>query len=479
VKKFNLYIDRLEAWSKKTIEFLANAELGSTIGEVRAKLKNHDVFVEEAGAMTDRKSKANAFADELRAMDYILINDVDARLQALDGVFGDVNQAGEDRKQRLEEELARQQKIEDMLLDFAKRAKQLMIWLENDADEALNNPIEIITIEDIQAMQGDFEAFVEGRAAKESDLQELTQISADIAETGFSESTFSEVTLADLQSKWDEQGSQIDSRRADLQQELELQQSFEQMRVSFADKAKEVDAFIVEQQENVQNAEGESEAVVESLRSLLENIVAGQAQLDELAQLQNQLNDNKILDNPHTDLTYDSLASRFDALQFLCKNKLSGVEKEVLQKSESSLTPEQLKEFRECFDHFDKDKSGVLDRLEFGACLKSLGQDINMDEGGNLDGIMAIVDSDNTGQVEFDEFCKYMESVISDVDNSDQIKQAFKLLAGDKDYVTEAELRQSGMPNEKVDYLLQNMPKYEGVEGGYDYNAFTDDCYAR
>lgn len=35
-----------------------------------------------------------------------------------------------------------------------------------------------------------------------------------------------------------------------------------------------------------------------------------------------------------------------------------------------------MKEFRESFDHFDKDKSGALSDLEFRGCLLSLGVDI-------------------------------------------------------------------------------------------------------
>jgi hypothetical protein len=45
-------------------------------------------------------------------------------------------------------------------------------------------------------------------------------------------------------------------------------------------------------------------------------------------------------------------------------------------------------------------------------------------------------------------------------------------------YVTEAQLR-ACLPPEKVAYLLKNMPAYPGVEGAYDYRAFTQAVYNR
>jgi len=90
-----------------------------------------------------------------------------------------------------------------------------------------------------------------------------------------------------------------------------------------------------------------------------------------------------------------------------------------------------------------------------------------------LDSILHGIDGDNDGKVTFEEFVGYMERVSSGSDTPDSIKQAFKVLAGDKDYVTEADLR-SVLPAEKVAYCLSHMQPYPGVNGGFDYNTFTD-----
>merc|ERR1711974_436462 len=134
-------------------------------------------------------------------------------------------------------------------------------------------------------------------------------------------------------------------------------------------------------------------------------------------------------------------------------------------------------EFQERFQHFDKNKDSLLDRLEFVACLRSLGQEVSLDPGSQLDTIITSIDGDGDGQITFNEFCGYMEQISTTKDTPDDLKNAFKIIAGDKDYVTEQDLR-SVLPAEKVEYCISNMQPYPGVEGGYDYASFSASMYA-
>jgi len=51
------------------------------------------------------------------------------------------------------------------------------------------------------------------------------------------------------------------------------------------------------------------------------------------------------------------------------------LEKKILETKASGVSSEQIDEFKEVFEFFDKDKSGKLNRLEFKSCLQSLGED--------------------------------------------------------------------------------------------------------
>jgi hypothetical protein len=60
------------------------------------------------------------------------------------------------------------------------------------------------------------------------------------------------------------------------------------------------------------------------------------------------------------------------------KKKKQMLEDQIAAQTGSNITPEKLAEFKETFKHFDKDNSGLLDKLELKACLQSLGQNFTV-----------------------------------------------------------------------------------------------------
>jgi len=67
-----------------------------------------------------------------------------------------------------------------------------------------------------------------------------------------------------------------------------------------------------------------------------------------------------------------------------------------------------------------------------------------------------------------------MKKRLADTDSQEQILESFKALAGDKDFVTEEDLRRSGMDNEKVSYLIA--VRYWALDSFHKYNLTH--CYA-
>jgi Ca2+-binding EF-hand superfamily protein len=305
----------------------------------------------------------------------------------------------------------------------------------------------------------------------------LEELAHRLKGLGVPENTYSEVSWDSLQSGWNNVNGLIDTRRTQLVTEQSTQEANEGLRVDFATKAKAFSSFIKEQSSKIESLQGEIQAQIDSLHAISQDVSGGSSHYDELVHLTHLLDSAGVSDNPHTDLTIEGLKGQYDALNTLHQKKLQILEKELLAQSGSGLTPAQMQEFRECFKHFDKDEDNLLSRLELGACLKSLGEDINFDQGGKLDQILNAVDQDGDGKVTFEEFVSYMERVSSGSDTPDSIKLAFKTIAGDKDYITEADLR-SVLPNEKVEYILARIKPYQGVPNAYDYNTFTDTLYA-
>jgi actinin alpha len=172
-------------------------------------------------------------------------------------------------------------------------------------------------------------------------------------------------------------------------------------------------------------------------------------------------------------LTLHSLKASYDQLVKAASDKETLLQREILQKKNAGVPPERLAEFREAFDNFDKSKSGYLTRLEFKSCLQTLEEDLSDAE---LDKLMAELAVD--GKIGFESFAGWMSKRAADSDTQEQILDAFKTVAGDKDFVTSSDLARV-LPAEKVEYLKKNMPKYQGQDDAYDYKAWAQLAFSR
>ena len=104
-----------------------------------------------------------------------------------------------------------------------------------------------------------------------------------------------------------------------------------------------------------------------------------------------------------------------------------GVEDSVVLK----LSENQLEEFRECFNAFDKDGGGSIDSEELEALMKSLGQEPNEKE---LKKMVALADIDGSGDIDFAEFVVLIAHKMKDDDNElkeGKLVDAFKVFDAD------------------------------------------------
>ena len=472
LRQFNLRIEKLEQWAKQKEVTLASEDVGHNLTEVRAKLKNHEIFEGEFEGQDVRLKSLTEIAAELTTLGYKDVNNVKGRLDDLSGRWGGLHELANKRKELLENEYQRQQQIEDWLLSFSKRTLQLAIWLDN-ADEILTDPISCENVEQVEGLQTKFDSLVSEIDAKAPEYQSIQELSAKLDEIGVDKSAFSETNMDSLTALWDSVAELTNTRRENLQAEMTKQQENQALCQEFADKAKTFATDCQEANRFVAQSTGASDAQLKSLREKQAHVSGYESTFQELKDLNQRIEDAQIAENPYTEHSLDSLKNLFSALTTLLKEKIETLEKEVLAKSDTGLSAEQVKEFRECFNHFDQDKDNFLNRLELGACLKSLGQDVSFEEGGSLDIVISQIDHDNDGCVDFEEFLKYMERISTVSDTADAVKDAFKVLANDKDYITEAELR-SVLPSEKVDYLIKHM---QPLGEGYDYRSWTDHAY--
>ena len=89
-----------------------------------------------------------------------------------------------------------------------------------------------------------------------------------------------------------------------------------------------------------------------------------------------------------------------------------------------NLTDEQIAEFKEAFQIFDKDGDGSITTKELGTVMRSLGQNPSDDE---IRQMIIDVDEDKSETIDFKEFLGLMAKNMKENDSEDELIEAFKM----------------------------------------------------
>lgn len=119
----------------------------------------------------------------------------------------------------------------------------------------------------------------------------------------------------------------------------------------------------------------------------------------------------------------------------------------------------KLREFRDAFDMFDKDRDGSITAKELGNIIKSLNQhtsDIEIQE------MINEVDIDGNGKIDFEEFVSLMNRRMKETDTEEEVINAFRVFDKDgNDTISSTELRHimttigDRLTDEEVDEMIR------------------------
>merc|ERR1711896_90414 len=116
---------------------------------------------------------------------------------------------------------------------------------------------------------------------------------------------------------------------------------------------------------------------------------------------------------------------------------------------------------REAFSLFDADASGMIDVRELKAAMRALGFEVKNEE---LKKMVADVDNDGNGTIEFGEFLEMMTGKMGEKDTREDIEKVFKLL--DDDNTNKISFRNLA----RVDEELQDMINQADRDGDGEIN---------
>jgi len=145
---------------------------------------------------------------------------------------------------------------------------------------------------------------------------------------------------------------------------------------------------------------------------------------------------------------------------------------------------EQLNEskIKEMFDLFDADGGGSIDVGELTHALVNLGISDTKDE---IDRLVAQIDADGSGEIEYEEFVEVMHQLMSQRDSAAEMYKAFNYFSDGKERITQADLRKISIDigDEQLEEFLREMlivadGDGDGVVTFQDFRQMMDTCIA-
>ncbi|TRZ07715.1 hypothetical protein HGM15179_019391, partial [Zosterops borbonicus] len=491
-EKFRQKASIHEGWTEGKEVALRDRDSGTaSLAQVRALLRKHEAFESDLAAHQDRVEQIAAIAQELNELDYYDSPSVNARCQKICDQWDLLGSLTHSRREALEKMEKQLETIDELHLEYAKRAAPFNNWMES-AMEDLQDMFIVHTIEEIQGLITAHDQFkstlpdadkereailgIQGEAQRLAELHGL-QLPA--------QNPYTSVTPQIINSKWERVQQLVPKRDQALQEEQNRQNSNEHLRRQFGTQANRVGPWIQTKMEEIGRISIEMNGTLEDqlnhLKEYEQNIVEYKPNLELLEQQHQLVQEALIFDNQHSNYTMEHLRVGWEQLLTTIARTINEVENQILTRDAKGISQEQMQEFRASFNHFDKDHGGALGPEEFKACLISLGYDVENDRQGDAEfqRIMALVDPNGSGSVTFQAFIDFMSRETTDTDTAEQVINSFRVLAGDKNYITAVELRRE-LPAAQAEYCIARMAPYAGpdaVPGALDYKSFSTALY--
>uniref|UniRef100_A0A3Q1LWS8 Actinin alpha 2 n=1 Tax=Bos taurus TaxID=9913 RepID=A0A3Q1LWS8_BOVIN len=484
-EKFRQKASTHETWAYGKEQILLQKDYeSSTLTEVRALLRKHEAFESDLAAHQDRVEQIAAIAQELNELDYHDAVNVNDRCQKICDQWDRLGTLTQKRREALERTEKLLETIDQLHLEFAKRAAPFNNWMEG-AMEDLQDMFIVHSIEEIQSLITAHEQFKATLPEADGERQSILAIQNEVEKVIQSYSIrisssnpYSTVTVDEIRSKWDKVKQLVPIRDQSLQEELARQHANERLRRQFAAQANAIGPWIQNKMEEIARSSiqitGALEDQMNQLKQYEHNIINYKNNIDKLEGDHQLIQEALVFDNKHTNYTMEHIRVGWELLLTTIARTINEVETQILTRDAKGITQEQMNEFRASFNHFDRVPHSYL--FERQACLISMGYDLGEAEFAR---IMTLVDPNGQGTVTFQSFIDFMTRETADTDTAEQVIASFRILASDKPYILAEELRRE-LPPDQAQYCIKRMPAYSGpgsVPGALDYTAFSSALY--
>uniref|UniRef100_W5NAI1 Actinin, alpha 4 n=1 Tax=Lepisosteus oculatus TaxID=7918 RepID=W5NAI1_LEPOC len=188
----------------------------ASLSEVKALLKKHEAFESDLAAHQDRVEQIAAIAQELNELDYYDSPSVNARCQKICDQWDRLGTLTQSRRESLERTEKQLESIDELYLEYAKRAAPFNNWMEG-AMEDLQDMFIVHNIEEIQGLISAHEQFKatlpeankerESIQGIQSEVQKIAQYN-NIRLSG--NNPYTSITPQAINSQWEKVGTAPD-----------------------------------------------------------------------------------------------------------------------------------------------------------------------------------------------------------------------------------------------------------------------------
>uniref|UniRef100_A0A673BTM5 Actinin alpha 4 n=1 Tax=Sphaeramia orbicularis TaxID=375764 RepID=A0A673BTM5_9TELE len=471
-----------ECWTEGQEAMLTQKDYETaSLSEVKALLRKHEAFESDLAAHQDRVEQIAAIAQELNELDYYDSPSVNTRCQKICEQWDILGSLTQKRRESLERTEKQLESIDELYLEYAKRAAPFNNWMEG-AMEDLQDMFIVHNIEEIQGLMTAHDQFKSTLPEANKEREAIQAIQAEVQKIAdyngirlSGTNPYTTITPESIDEKWEKVAMQlVPLRDQALQEELTKQQSNDTLRSKFANQANIVGPWIQNKMEEIGRISIEMNGTLEdqltNLKDYEQSIIDYKPNIDDLESNHTLIQEALIFDNKYTDYTMEHLRVGWEQLLTTIARTINEIENQILTRDAKGISQEQLHEYRASFNHFDKVR---------GHGSSAAFVSVFSDGDAEFARIMSIVDPNNSGAVTFQAFIDFMSRETTDTDTADQVIASFKILAGDKNFITAEELRRE-LPPDQAEYCIARMAPYTGPDGGpgaLDYMSFSTALY--
>lgn len=311
--------DVVESWVADKEVQIRSDDYGRDLSSVSTLLTKQDTF--DAGLIAFQNEgiiSLTQLKDQLVSSNHVQTDAIVSRHTDVIRRWNNLLAESDTRKQRLFRMQRQFKEIEELFLNFAKKASAFNSWFEN-AEEDLTDPVRCNSIEEIRALKDAHARFISSLNSAQVDFNQLADLDRKIKSFNVGSNPYTWFTMEALEDTWRNLQKIIQERDAELTKEYQRQEENDRLRREFAKYSDTFYSWLTSTRmwlldgSAMLEGSGSLEAQLEATRRKAADIRSKKSELKKIEDLGAILEEHLILDNRYTEHGTVGLAQQVSA----------------------------------------------------------------------------------------------------------------------------------------------------------------------